>query len=64
MDGVQAITLLRANPKYKALKVIMCTSSSVTKEVDEAFAAGATDYIIKPVNLAALLGKVSKLLAT
>lgn len=63
MDGIQTLTMLRANPKYKDLKVLMCTSASVTKEVEEAFAAGATDYILKPINLQALMGKVTKALA-
>lgn len=62
MSGIQALEVLRANPKYKALKVLMCTSSSVTKEIDEAFAAGANDYVLKPINLQALLGKVTKAL--
>lgn len=62
LDGIQALTMIRANPKLKDLKVIMCTSASVTKEVDEAFAAGATDYLLKPLNLQMLMGKVSKAL--
>jgi CheY-like chemotaxis protein len=62
MTGIQALSILRANPKYQGLKVLMCTSASVTKEVDEAFAAGANDYVLKPINLQALLGKVSKAL--
>ncbi len=62
MDGIQALTLLRASPQFKDLKVLMCTSSSVTKEVDEAFAAGANDYILKPINLQALVKKVAKAL--
>lgn len=63
MTGVQALTLLRANPAYKDLKVIMCTSASVTREVEEAFEAGATDYVLKPINLQLLSGKVRKLTA-
>ena len=62
MDGIQALTLMRANPQFKDLKVLMCTSSSVTKEVDEAFSAGANDYILKPINLQALVKKVQKAL--
>ncbi len=63
MTGIQALAILRSNPSYKGLKVLMCTSASVTKEVDEAFAAGANDYILKPINLAMLQGKVKKHLA-
>lgn len=60
MTGIQALAILRANPAYKDLKVLMCTSASVTREVDEAFEAGANDYILKPINLAMLQGKVKK----
>jgi two-component system, chemotaxis family, chemotaxis protein CheY len=63
MTGIQALAILRAHPKFKELKVLMCTSASVTKEIDEAFEAGATDYILKPINLQMLLGKVTKHIA-
>lgn len=61
MTGLQALQILRANRKYADLKVIICTSASVTREVDEAFAAGANDYILKPLNLQLLTDKVRKL---
>ena len=64
MTGLEAVTIIRSNPKYQSLKIIMCTSVSVTQEVDEAFAAGANDYILKPINLKALLAKVEKALLT
>lgn len=63
MTGVQAVAMIRTNPAYKDLKVLMCTSASVAKEVDEAFQAGANDYILKPINLQLLSGKVQKHLA-
>lgn len=63
MTGVQAVAMIRTNPAFKDLKVLMCTSASVAKEVDEAFQAGANDYILKPINLQLLSGKVQKHLA-
>jgi CheY-like chemotaxis protein len=41
----------------------MCTGASMTREIDEAFAAGADDYVLKPLNFAALIAKVAKTLA-
>ncbi|MBI3554526.1 MAG: response regulator [Elusimicrobia bacterium] len=64
MDGIQALAVMRASPQFKNVKVLMCTSASVTKEVDEAFAAGANDYILKPLNLQALIKKVQKALGS
>jgi CheY-like chemotaxis protein len=60
MTGLQALQLIKTTPQLALLKVLMCTSASITKEVEEAFEAGATDYILKPINLAMLAGKVRK----
>lgn len=60
MDGIHAVAAVRAEPKTKDVKIIMCTSCSVGKEVDEAFAAGANDYILKPINIQMLTAKVAK----
>jgi CheY-like chemotaxis protein len=63
MSGIEVVQLIRQNPKTKGIKILMCTGSSVTKEIDEAFAAGADDYVLKPLSFPALLGKVAKALA-
>lgn len=64
MSGIEVVQLIRQNPKTKGVKILMCTGSSVTKEIDEAFAAGADDYVLKPLSFPALLGKVAKALAS
>jgi len=64
MTGIEVVKLIRQNPKLAGIKVLMCTGASVTKEIDEAFAAGADDYVLKPLNFAQLLGKVAKALAS
>jgi CheY-like chemotaxis protein len=64
MTGIEVVQLIRQNPKTAAMKVLMCTGASVTKEIDEAFAAGADDYVLKPLNFAQLVGKVTKALAS
>lgn len=63
VSGIAVVQLIRQNPKTAAMKVLMCTGASVTKEIDEAFAAGADDYVLKPLNFAQLIGKVAKALA-
>lgn len=62
MTGIQALTIIRSSPQFQNMKVLMCTSASVTKEVDEAFEAGANDYVLKPINLQMLIKKVQKAL--
>lgn len=64
ISGIEVVQLIRQNPKTASIKVLMCTASSVTKEIDEAFAAGADDYVLKPLNFAALTTKVAKALAS
>jgi CheY-like chemotaxis protein len=63
MSGIEVVQMIRQNPKTAELKVLMCTGASMTREIDEAFAAGADDYVLKPLNFAALIAKVAKTLA-
>lgn len=60
LNGIQTLQLLRAAPATKSLKVLMCTSAGMIGEVDEAFAAGADDYLVKPIDLDRLIKKVAK----
>ena len=64
MTGIEVVQLIRQNPKTVGVRILMCTGASITKEIDEAFAAGADDYVLKPLNFAQLLGKVAKALAS
>lgn len=63
MTGIEVVQLIRLNPKTSTMKVLMCTGSSMTREIDEAFSAGADDYVLKPLNFAQLIAKVAKALA-
>lgn len=60
MDGIQTVAVLRSDPKLKNLTVLMCTSASTGQEVEEAFTAGANDYILKPINIKMLTEKIKK----
>jgi CheY-like chemotaxis protein len=42
-DGIMTLTILRCDAKLKGLKVLICTSVSLNKEIEEAFQAGADD---------------------
>lgn len=63
LSGIEVVRAIRLDAKFAKVKLLMCTAASVTREVDEAFAAGADDYVLKPLNFSALLGKVAKALA-
>jgi DNA-binding response OmpR family regulator len=64
MSGFDVCKLLRADPKTMKLKIIMVTGLGRMGDVEEAFRAGANDYLIKPFDSARLFSKIEKVLAT
>src|ERR1700722_16213150 len=54
MDGIQVLKLLPARPGGASVKVLMCTGAGMLSDVDEALQAGASDYIVKPLDFAKL----------
>jgi len=50
-DGIELVSLVRANPEYIKSPILMITAMSDKAYIDRAFAAGATDYITKPFEL-------------
>lgn len=64
MDGVQLCREVRAIEEYKRTPILMVTAMSAKTFVDDAFAAGATDYVTKPLDrldLKARLGMAERL---
>lgn len=60
MNGLQVLRAIRASPVSAKLKVMLCTAAEMMAEVDEAFNAGATDYIVKPLDIEKLKAKVTR----
>lgn len=60
MSGLDVLKTLRASPATAKLKVLICTAAGMLSEVDEAFSAGATDYIVKPLDFAKLTAKAAR----
>ncbi|WP_171052714.1 response regulator [Ruegeria sediminis] len=58
MDGIQLCSSLRLEPAATDAPFIMVTVRSELESVDKAFAAGATDYITKPISHRDLLGRM------
>lgn len=48
MDGIELCTRLRRMPAYARNPIIMLTAMTDRSFIDNAFAAGATDYVAKP----------------
>ncbi|MFW6327075.1 MAG: adenylate/guanylate cyclase domain-containing protein, partial [Bacteroidota bacterium] len=62
MTGVEAIKKLKADPETAEIPVIMVTAYSYPELLEEAFEAGAHDYIKKPVNATELKARVKSTL--
>ncbi|PWC82868.1 transcriptional regulator [Azospirillum sp. TSH100] len=58
MDGFEMCRRLRADPRWKSLPVLVQSSLNRAEDRARAFAAGATDYVAKPVNAVELLARV------
>jgi sigma-B regulation protein RsbU (phosphoserine phosphatase) len=62
INGIEACAHIRNDPRYSDVPIIMVTSVDQTDSLVNAFLAGATDYIIKPVNHLELLARVGSAL--
>jgi CheY-like chemotaxis protein len=51
MDGIEFCDLLRRLPDYEDCPIIMVTAMTDRKFMDQAYAAGATDYVTKPFDV-------------
>ncbi len=54
LDGYSVCRRLRAEPRFANVPIVMVTGHEDSAAIDLAFAAGATDFISKPVNWALL----------
>jgi two-component system phosphate regulon response regulator PhoB len=63
MSGLEVCRELRAAPGTARVPIIMLTARARTQDLEQAYAAGATDYVVKPFNLRELVERVETLLA-
>src|SRR5580658_2505724 len=58
MDGIETCARIRNDARYGDLPIIMVTSLDDMNSLANAFVAGATDYVTKPVNRIELVARV------
>ena len=55
MDGYEALEILKCNEEYRHLPVIAVTAQAMAGDREKCLAAGADEYVSKPVDVDALL---------
>ena len=61
MDGLKLVSLVRNNPSYKDIPVIMITTEGAEEDKNKALAIGANAYLTKPIQTQELMKLVSSL---
>jgi two-component system chemotaxis response regulator CheY len=62
MNGLKLVSLVRHDPGYKNVPIVIVTTEGATEDRERALALGANDYITKPVQTTQLLEVAKRLL--
>jgi CheY-like chemotaxis protein len=60
LDGLSAIRAIRAQPRWRGLPIVSLTAKAMKGDRESALAAGASDYVAKPVDPERLLSVVHR----
>jgi len=63
MDGAEFITIVRKNPLYTHIPIVVMSSDEHEETAIKLLEAGADDYIAKPIQTRVFLSKIQSLLA-
>ena len=58
MTGVDLLARVRAEKKYDAMKIMMCTTETEQSEVIRALNTGADEYVMKPFTKESIVDKL------
>lgn len=62
IDGFEVVQLIRAQPTWKSVPIVMLTAKTMERDIVRALDAGANDYIVKPFQPNELLARVRRFL--
>ena len=51
MDGYETMQKVRAQPKFKSLPILALTAKAMKGDLEKCIAAGANDYLSKPIDI-------------
>ncbi|MGC1298898.1 MAG: response regulator [Alloacidobacterium sp.] len=58
MGGLECVKVMRGIPEMTSMKIMMVTSEADHALIEAALEAGADEYLLKPFDAAALIGKL------
>lgn len=61
MNGLEFVTAVRADPRFKSMTLMMVTTEGEQSQIVRALAAGAHEYVIKPFTPDAIVEKLALL---
>mgnify|MGYP001562325247 CR=1 FL=1 len=61
MDGYETLEALQADANLRVIPVIAVTAKAMKGDAEKCLAAGAWDYLAKPLDLNALIDKISNI---
>lgn len=61
MDGIEVLKIIRKDPEFNLIPVIMLTSSRDTHDLQECYDNGANSFVVKPVNMSSFMQVVKDL---
>lgn len=63
LDGFTICKMIKDNEEIKNIPVILLTGKGLVGDVEKGFAAGASDYMIKPIDWERLFVKIEKFIS-
>ena len=61
MDGIECLKIIRSDPKFNLIPVIMVTSSREERDLVESYRLGANSYVVKPVDIVQFIDAIKVL---
>ncbi len=62
MDGLKLVSLVRNDPNYKDVPIVIITTEGANEDKERAMAIGANDYITKPIQTIKIIEVARRLL--
>lgn len=62
MDGLKLVSLVRNDPAYKTVPIVIITTEGASEDRERALAIGANEYITKPIQTSRIIDTAKRLL--